>query len=64
MATKLFESKDRNEAHAFQAKVIADGTAPLACCTEHVNRGDTTIVWDDTPTEADRARAELEPRLP
>jgi hypothetical protein len=47
MARVLFESKDRDEAHRFQAKVIQDGTAPRACCTDHVERGDTTVVWDD-----------------
>lgn len=56
MAKKLFESKNRDEAHAYQAGVIADETAPFACCTEHVERGDTVIVWDDTPTPQDFAR--------
>lgn len=64
MANKLQEFKIRDEAHEFQAKVIADGTAPFACCTEHVNRGDTVIVWDETPAPADVERAEKEPRLP
>jgi hypothetical protein len=45
MARVLFESRNRDEAHAFQAKVIANKTAPLACCTDHNDRG-TTVVWD------------------
>lgn len=53
MAKKLFESKDRAAAHAFQTKAIAEGTAPLACCTDHVARGDSTVVWDETPSAED-----------
>lgn len=49
MAKPLKEFTDRAAAHAFQAQVIADKSVPLACCTEHVERGDTVIVWDDTP---------------
>lgn len=56
MAKKLFESKNRDDAHAYQARVIADKSAPFACCTEHVERGDTTIVWDDTPSTQDLER--------
>lgn len=64
MATKLYESRVRADAHAFQASVIADGTAPRACCTDHVERGDTTVVWDDTPTEANLAALVNEALLP
>lgn len=53
MAKVIFETKNRDVAHQKQAEVISDGSAPLACCTEHVERGDTTIVWDDTPTLSD-----------
>lgn len=63
-AKKLREFKIRDDAHAFQAQAIADGTAPLACCTEHVNRGDTVIVWDDSPDADDLRAAENAPRLP
>jgi hypothetical protein len=56
MAKPLFESWDRDEAHQFQSKVVADGTAPFSACTEHVSRGDTVVVWDDTPTAEDLER--------
>lgn len=56
MAKKIYESRDRDDAHRHQADVIANGTAPRACCTEHVERGDSVIVWDDTPTLDDLAR--------
>lgn len=52
MAKILFESRDRDKAHQFQAKVIADGTAPRACCTDHNDRG-TTVVWDDNLAAGD-----------
>jgi hypothetical protein len=45
MARILFESRDRNEAHRYQARVIADRSAPRAACTDHEDRG-TTVVWD------------------
>lgn len=49
---KLFQSTDRAEAHAKQAEVIADGSSPRACCTEHSNLG-IVVVWDDTPSAAE-----------
>lgn len=52
MAKILFESKDRNEAHRFQARVIADGSMPRACCTDH-NERDSTVVWSDNLAAGD-----------
>lgn len=56
MATPLKEFTVRTEAHAYLAQVIAEKTAPHACCTEHVGRGDTVIVWDDSPEGKDFER--------
>lgn len=52
MANKLFESRDRALAHAKLAEVIADDSAPWACCTEESNR-ETVVVWDGRPSPGD-----------
>lgn len=52
---KLFQSADRAEAHAKLAEVIADGSAPDACCTEHSNLG-IVVVWDGTPSAVELER--------
>jgi hypothetical protein len=58
MATLLwrFPRAERDQAHQIQAKVIADGSHPLCTCTEDATE---VIVWDDTPTAADRAQAQV-----
>ena len=50
MAKKLGEFEHRDDAHAFQARVIKDGSAPLACCSEHPELNDLVVVWDEQPT--------------
>jgi hypothetical protein len=40
----------RDEAHCFQAEVIASGRAPGATCTEDAHE---VVVWDSQPTEDD-----------
>lgn len=52
MAKILFESANRDEAHRFQARVIQDGSAPRACCTDHNERG-STVVWSDNLAATD-----------
>lgn len=52
MTTKLFQFKNRDEAHAALAQVIgtpeAPGVAPLAECRERMNEEFPYQVWDGT----------------